>query len=73
MSPLHHEERLRRWAKATKRPILSIDYSKAPEYPYPFAIHESLDVYRLLHESNGRAIGLGKDESRLRAGHEGPF
>ena len=31
MSPLHHEERLRRWAIRCKRPVLSIDYGKAPE------------------------------------------
>lgn len=31
MTPLHHEERLRRWAICCKRPVLSIDYGKAPE------------------------------------------
>lgn len=31
MSPLHHEERLRRWTICCKRPVLSIDYGKAPE------------------------------------------
>ena len=31
MSPRNHEERLRRWAIRCKRPILSIDYRKAPE------------------------------------------
>lgn len=31
MSPIHHEERLRIWAKHTRKPILSIDYGKAPE------------------------------------------
>jgi hypothetical protein len=65
MSPLHHEERLLRWTKATKRPILAIDYSKAPEYPYPFAIHESLDMYRLLHETKGKVIGFGRDEIHI--------
>ena len=31
LSPAHHEERLRRWALLTGRPVLSIDYGKAPE------------------------------------------
>lgn len=31
MSPLDHEERLRRWAIRTGRPVLSVDYHKAPE------------------------------------------
>ncbi len=31
MSPEHHEERLAIWAQVTRRPVLSIDYGKAPE------------------------------------------
>ena len=31
MDPKQHEERLRMWAKRTKRPVLSVDYGKAPE------------------------------------------
>jgi acetyl esterase/lipase len=31
MGPKHHEERIRRWAIQTGRPILSVDYGKAPE------------------------------------------
>lgn len=31
MNPEHHEERLRLWATHTGRPVLSIDYGKAPE------------------------------------------
>ncbi|KAJ2922205.1 hypothetical protein H1R20_g14895, partial [Candolleomyces eurysporus] len=59
MSPEHHEERLRMWAVTSRRPVLSIDYGKAPEYPYPFAIDEAFDTYRVLVESNGALIGLG--------------
>lgn len=84
MGPLHHEERLLAWAKRTHRPVLALDYSKAPgtsqiwlpdltfgqecellaerlhtaEYPYPYALHECFDVYRLLHETNGSVIGM---------------
>lgn len=31
MGPDCHEERLRRWAKRTGKPVLGIDYGKAPE------------------------------------------
>ena len=74
MSPEHHEERLRMWAVTSRRPVLSIDYGKAPECeysvaltfrasctrllivlivdPYPFAIDEAFDTYRVLVESS---------------------
>ena len=35
MTPEHHEERLRVWAIRTGRPVLSIDYGKAPECMRP--------------------------------------
>lgn len=31
MGPEHHEERLRSWAAKTCRPVISIEYGKAPE------------------------------------------
>ena len=31
MTPEHHEERLRTWAIRTGKPVLSVDYGKAPE------------------------------------------
>jgi acetyl esterase/lipase len=31
MNPEHHEERLRMWAVRTGKPVLAIDYGKAPE------------------------------------------
>ncbi|KAF9010525.1 Alpha/Beta hydrolase protein [Cyathus striatus] len=58
MTPEHHEERLRMWAVKTNRPVLSIEYGKAPEYPFPFASDEVFDVYRLLVESRGALIGM---------------
>ncbi|EGG06792.1 hormone-sensitive lipase [Melampsora larici-populina 98AG31] len=61
MSPMHHEDRLIRWTMRTGVPILSIDYCKAPEYPFPYAIHECMDVYRLVQETKGRVIGMGRD------------
>ncbi|KAF8973116.1 Alpha/Beta hydrolase protein [Flammula alnicola] len=58
MSPEHHEERLRMWAVSTGRPVLAVDYGKAPEYPYPFARDEAFDTYRLMVESCGKLIGM---------------
>ncbi|KAF9255508.1 alpha/beta-hydrolase [Marasmius fiardii PR-910] len=58
MSPEHHEGRLRLWAINTGKPILSIDYGKAPEYPFPFATDEAFDTYRILVESNAAIIGM---------------
>lgn len=34
MTPEHHEERLCAWAEKTGRPVLSVDYGKAPECEY---------------------------------------
>lgn len=31
MTPEHHEERLRRWTIQTGRPVVALDYGKAPE------------------------------------------
>ena len=35
MTPEHHEERLRMWAVRTGKPVLSIEYGKAPECRTP--------------------------------------
>ena len=53
MTPEHHEERLRMWAARTGKPVLSVDYGKAPEcksrrsmlHPrYPITQFRSLSV-----------------------------
>ncbi|KAH7912001.1 Alpha/Beta hydrolase protein [Hygrophoropsis aurantiaca] len=58
MTPEHHDERLRIWALKTGKPVLAVEYGKAPEYPYPFAMDECFDVYRVLMESAGSSIGM---------------
>lgn len=58
MDPRHHEERLRQTAKEVKRPVLAVDYCKAPEYPYPYALEECYDLYRSLFESRGTILGM---------------
>ncbi|GAA6039496.1 hypothetical protein JCM8097_009581 [Rhodosporidiobolus ruineniae] len=58
MTPEHHAERILRWARQTGRPVLSFDYGKAPEYPFPFAIDEIYEAYSLLHATKGQCIGM---------------
>ncbi|GAA6053206.1 hypothetical protein JCM3770_000031 [Rhodotorula araucariae] len=60
MTPEHHAERLLRWARhlGPGKVVVSFDYGKAPEYPFPFAIDEMYDAYSLLHESKGKCIGM---------------
>ncbi|KAL8932468.1 MAG: hypothetical protein Q9211_006299, partial [Gyalolechia sp. 1 TL-2023] len=58
MNPRHHEDKLLGWAGKTELPVLSLDYKKAPEYPYPYALNEAYDVYHTLIASQGRCIGL---------------
>lgn len=81
MNPAHHEERLRRWAIQTGRPVLSVDYGKAPERrhpvlgkfcmlmvfqdPYPYAIDECYDLYNALVNSNGQVIGMSGKDLKL--------
>ncbi|EMD37855.1 hypothetical protein CERSUDRAFT_123688 [Gelatoporia subvermispora B] len=69
MTPEHHEERLRMWAVRTGKPVLSIEYGKAPEYPYPYAIDECFDTYRVLVDSAGKLVGMsGSKFSTVLAG-----
>ncbi|KAI9017423.1 Alpha/Beta hydrolase protein [Gaertneriomyces semiglobifer] len=62
MGPLCHEDYMSQWAKRTKLPILSIDYGKAPEFPYPYAIEECFDAYRTVMESNGAVLGMQRND-----------
>ncbi|CAG8511705.1 9227_t:CDS:10 [Ambispora leptoticha] len=68
MPPPCHKDYLSYLAEWTKMPIVSIDYGKAPEYPYPYALEECFDAYRSIMESNGETIGmlgwLNKDGSQ---------
>ncbi|KAL8965306.1 MAG: hypothetical protein Q9197_006574 [Variospora fuerteventurae] len=58
MTPRHHEDKLLGWAGKLEIPVLSLDYKKAPEYPYPHALNEAYDVYHSLVASRGRCIGF---------------
>ncbi|KAL3489852.1 CLN3 protein-domain-containing protein [Aspergillus germanicus] len=61
MTPRHSEDRLLAWAGRTKLPILSLNYKKAPEYPYPYALNECYDVYHSITTTRGRCLGLSGD------------
>ncbi|KAG5929823.1 hypothetical protein E4U42_004343 [Claviceps africana] len=66
MDPRCNDDKLLAWASKSGLPILSLDYKKAPEFPYPYAVNEILDVYDAIMSSRGRCIGLsGHDVPRI--------
>ncbi|KAL2131786.1 hypothetical protein VTI74DRAFT_4614 [Chaetomium olivicolor] len=58
MNPRCNDDKLLAWAAKTRLPVLSLDYKKAPEYPYPYALNECYDVYTTIIETAGRCIGM---------------
>lgn len=60
MAPENHEDPLRDWAKhlGKKVAIISVDYAKAPEFPYPYALDECFEIYEKLCETNGHCLGI---------------
>lgn len=66
MTPRHHDDKLLAWAGKLGIPVLSIDYRKAPEYPYPYALNECYDVYHTIVATMGRCVGLsGGSQPRI--------
>ncbi|KAI9888595.1 MAG: hypothetical protein M1814_006611 [Vezdaea aestivalis] len=63
MTPRAYDDSLLAWAGKTGLPVLSLDYKKAPEYPYPYALNECYDVYQTLATSRGRCIGFSGEGS----------
>lgn len=57
-NPRTHDDRLLAWARVLGIPIVSIEYAKAPEDPYPAALYDGFDVYRAIVESRGGCLGL---------------
>jgi acetyl esterase/lipase len=62
MDPRCNDDKLSAWAAKTGLPVLSLDYRKAPEYPYPYALNECYDVYTTLIKSKGRCVGMSGRE-----------
>lgn len=66
MDPRNHDDKLMGWAGKTGLPVLSLDYRKAPEWPYPYALNECYDVYHSLVATRGRCMGLsGEQEPKI--------
>ncbi|KAF2994054.1 hypothetical protein E8E13_001580 [Curvularia kusanoi] len=66
MDPRNHDDKLMGWAGKTGLPVLSLDYRKAPEWPYPYALNECYDVYHTIVATRGRCMGLsGEQEPKI--------
>ncbi|KAL2160823.1 hypothetical protein VTH06DRAFT_1020 [Thermothelomyces fergusii] len=66
MNPRCNDDKLLAWATKTGLPVLSLDYKKAPEYPYPYALNECYDVYTMIIQTRGRCVGLsGKEVPKI--------
>ncbi|KAI1084707.1 alpha/beta-hydrolase [Whalleya microplaca] len=63
MDPRCNDDKLFAWAGKTGLPVLSLDYKKAPEYPYPYALNECFDVYTTIIRTKGRCIGMSGRET----------
>jgi acetyl esterase/lipase len=58
MPPERHLAYLKKWAKDTGYPVVSFNYHKAPEHPYPYALNELFDAYRTICSTHGRCLGI---------------
>ncbi|KAF4977563.1 hypothetical protein FZEAL_5934 [Fusarium zealandicum] len=58
MDPRCNDDKLFSWAAKSGLPILSLDYKKAPEFPYPYALNECFDAYCTIINTKGRCIGM---------------
>lgn len=58
MSPENHDDYLSQWSRTCNTPIVALNYGKAPEFPFPWALEESFDAYRSVIDTNGESIGL---------------
>lgn len=66
MDPRCNDDKLLAWASKSGLPILSLDYKKAPEFPYPYALNECFDVYATIIGTQGRCLGMsGREVPRV--------
>ncbi|QIW97743.1 hypothetical protein AMS68_003261 [Peltaster fructicola] len=63
MDPRCHDDKLLEWAGKSGLPVVALDYRKAPEHPYPYALNECHDAYCELVRTKGRCVGLAGDVS----------
>jgi acetyl esterase/lipase len=58
MSSSGHESYLRMWAKETGMPIVSVDYSTAPESMFPVQVEECFNAYRWVVNNAKSILGV---------------
>lgn len=58
MDPRCHDDKLMSWAGRTGLPVVALNYKKAPEFPYPYALEECLDAYYSIIQTRGQCVGL---------------
>jgi len=68
MSPILHENYLNYYADTLRCPVVSVDYRKAPEHPFPAAFNDAYDTYMNILATRGAVIGIKsvKDISELK-------
>jgi len=64
MTPEHHEERLCAWAERTGRPVLSLDYGKAPECEC-FCFTSALPPMFRIFDRNFGDVGAQREVGQL--------
>lgn len=60
-SPLTHADITSRIAAANRQTVISVDYALAPEYPFPKAVHEVMDVMRWAR-ANAASLGIAPEK-----------
>lgn len=63
MGPDCHDDCVRQCAKLSNKTIISVDYGKAPEYPFPWALEECFEAYSQIMASNGTCLGMNLQSS----------
>lgn len=58
MNPRLHENYLNHYADTLMCPIVSVDYRKAPEHPFPGAFNDAYDTYISILSSKGGIMGI---------------
>ncbi|KAF2169818.1 hypothetical protein M409DRAFT_64819 [Zasmidium cellare ATCC 36951] len=58
MDPKCHDDKLLAWGAKAKCPVVALNYGKAPEFPYPYALYECYDAYYQIIATRGKCIGL---------------
>ena len=43
--------------------IFSVDYRKAPEFPYPNGFNDAYEVYKTIVQTNGKVLGIKTDKN----------